>query len=96
MIRDNTIKITLFYALTIGFILLNVWAVAAKETLAVNLIPVMLGIALIAVFSFDKLIWIAVFFAPLSIELSRLMPGFAFDMFLPTEPILFGVLILFS
>lgn len=95
MIRDNTIKITLFYALTIGFILLNVWAVAAKETLAVNLIPVMLGIALIAVFSFDKLIWIAVFFAPLSIELSRLMPGFAFDMFLPTEPILFGVLILF-
>ena len=95
MIRDNTIKITLFYALTIGFILLNVWAVAAKETLAVNLLPVMLGIALIAVFSFDKLIWIAVFFAPLSIELSRLMPGFAFDMFLPTEPILFGVLILF-
>ena len=93
--RENTLKITLFYALTIGFILLNLWAVVAKETLAANVLPVMLAIGLIALFSFDKLIWIAVFFAPLSIELSRLMPGFAFDMFLPTEPILFGVLILF-
>lgn len=63
--------------------------------MVVNLLPVFLGIALLVIFSFDKLIWFAVFFAPLSVELSRIMPGFGFDMYLPTEPLLFGVLILF-
>ena len=59
--RENTLKITLFYALTIGFILLNLWAVVAKETLAANVLPVMLAIGLIALFSFDKLIFCASF-----------------------------------
>ena len=60
-----------------------------------NLLPVMFGVVLLVIFSFDKLIWFAVFFAPLSVELSRIMPGAGFDMYLPTEPILFGILILF-
>ena len=60
-----------------------------------NLLPVLLGVILLVIFSFDKLIWFAVFFAPLSVELSRIMPGFGFDMYLPTEPILFGILVLF-
>ncbi len=60
-----------------------------------NLLPVLLGVVLLVIFSFDKLIWFAVFFAPLSVELSRIMPGFSFDMFLPTEPILVGIMVLF-
>lgn len=60
-----------------------------------NLLPVLLGVVLLVIFSFDKLIWFAVFFAPLSVELSRIMPSFSFDMFLPTEPILVGIMVLF-
>lgn len=63
--------------------------------MAVNILPVLFGVALLVIFSFDKLIWFAIFFAPLSVELSRIMPGFGFDMYLPTEQLLFGVLILF-
>ncbi len=63
--------------------------------MVLNLLPVLLTGALLVIFSFDKLIWIAVFFAPLSVELSTIMPGLSFDMYLPTEPILVAILILF-
>jgi hypothetical protein len=95
VIQNSTIKITLFYLVSIGFILLNVWFVVKKDTLVLTTLPVLLGVALLVIFSFDKLIWFAVFFAPLSLELSKIMPGTGFDMYLPTEPILFGILILF-
>ncbi|WP_372947350.1 O-antigen ligase family protein [Mariniphaga sp.] len=95
MIQNNTIKITLFYLVSIGFILLNAWFVVKKDMMIANLLPVLLGVVLLVIFSFDKLIWFAVFFAPLSVELSRIMPGFSFDMFLPTEPILVGIMVLF-
>lgn len=95
MIQNNAIKITLFYLISIGFILLNIWFVVKKDMMVANLLPVLLVVVLLVIFSFDKLIWIAVFFAPLSVELSRIMPGFGFDMYLPTEPLLFGILILF-
>ena len=63
--------------------------------MVVNALPVILAILLVVVYSFDKIIYLIVFFAPLSLPLSTLMPGFGFDMFLPTEPLLFGVLIVF-
>lgn len=63
--------------------------------MVVNVLPFFLVVALLAIFSFDKLIFFVVLLAPLSVELRRLMPGLPVDMFLPTEPILVGVLILF-
>ncbi|MFW6257695.1 MAG: O-antigen ligase family protein, partial [Prolixibacteraceae bacterium] len=66
-----------------------------RDSMAINALPFILAIGLIAIFSFDKLIYFVVFFAPLSVELSRIMPAFGFNMYLPTEPVLFGVLILF-
>jgi putative inorganic carbon (hco3(-)) transporter len=95
VIQNNAIKITLFYLCTIGFILLNIWFVVTRDSMAVNIMPFFLAVVLLAIFSFDKLIYLVVLLAPLSIELSRLMPGLPIDMFLPTEPILVGVLILF-
>ncbi len=63
--------------------------------LLANALPVVLGILLLAVFSFDKIIFLIVFFTPLSLPLSEIAPGLNFDMYLPTEPLLFGSLILF-
>lgn len=63
--------------------------------MVVNALPLVLIILLIAVFSFDKIVYLIAFFAPLSIPLSELMPGLGFDMYLPTEPLLFGLLIVF-
>lgn len=95
MFRRETIKITLFYLISISFILLNIYFVVKRDSLVVNTLPVLLGILLLVIFSFDKIIWFIVFFAPLSLPLHELAPGFSFDMFLPTEPFLFGLLIIF-
>ncbi len=95
MLQNNAIKISLFYLVTIGFILLNLWFVVTRNSMAANVLPFLMAAALLVIFSFDKLIYFVVFFAPLSVELSDIMPGFGFNMFLPTEPVLAGILIIF-
>jgi O-antigen ligase len=71
------------------------WFVVKKDMMVINVLPVVLAIVLVVIFSFDKIIYLIVFFAPLSIPLRKVMPGLGFDMYLPTEPLLFGLLILF-
>ncbi|MBT3384146.1 MAG: O-antigen ligase family protein [Prolixibacteraceae bacterium] len=95
MIRNTTIKLALFYLISISFILLNIWFVVKKDTLIVNTLPFFLAILLLVIFSFDKIVYLIVFFSPLSVPLHEIIPGFVFDMYLPTEPLLFGLLILF-
>lgn len=74
---------------------MNMWFVVKKDMMVINVLPVVLAIVLVVIFSFDKIIYLIVFFAPLSIPLRKVMPGLGFDMYLPTEPLLFGLLILF-
>jgi putative inorganic carbon (hco3(-)) transporter len=95
VIRTQFIKVTLFYVISIAFILLNVWFVTTKHTLLFNALPFVFLVFLFSIFSFDKLIYIIVFFTPLSVALRKLVPGISFDMYLPTEPVIFGLLILF-
>jgi len=64
------------------------------EQLAVLLIPAMLAVVWAAVFKLDYLILFIVFCTPLSLNLEN-MDGVNVGMYLPTEPLLFGVLILF-
>lgn len=61
----------------------------------VGLLPFVLAIVLTAIFRMDKLLLLVAFFTPLSLPLHELAPGLSFDMNLPTEPLLFGILILF-
>lgn len=95
MIRNPAIKLALFYLLAIGFILVNGWFVVKKDMLVLNVLPVLLAFLLLVIYSFDKLAYLVVFFAPLSIPLREIMPGMSFDMYLPTEPLLFALLIIF-
>ena len=95
MIGKSTIRLTGFYLLSIGFILLNIFFVVVRDNLLLNALPVVFAIVLVAVFSLDKIVYLVVFFAPLSILLSEVVPGIGFDMFLPTEPLLVGLLIVF-
>ncbi|KAF0239298.1 MAG: Lipid A core--O-antigen ligase-like [Prolixibacteraceae bacterium] len=61
--------------------------------MAVNALPIILALFLVVIYSFDIIIYLIALFAPLSLTLSEFMPGFGFDMFLPTEPLLVGLLI---
>ena len=95
MFRNIYIKLTLFYLISLGFILLNLWFIVRKDMMILNALPIILGILLIVIYSFDKIVYFIAFFAPLSIPLHEILPGFGFDMYLPTEPLLFGLLIVF-
>jgi putative inorganic carbon (hco3(-)) transporter len=93
--RNPAIRLAIFYAVSVMFILLNIWFVVKKESLALNLLPFVLMMALLAIYSVDRVLKLIVFFTPVSLSLSDILPGLSFDMFLPTEPLLFGVLLLF-
>ncbi len=95
MLRKAAIQISLFYLISIGFILLNLWFVVKKDMLYINVLPAVLAVILVALYSFDKVVFLIAFFAPLSIPLREYLPGIGFDMYLPSEPLLFGLLILF-
>jgi O-antigen ligase len=66
-----------------------------RDFMAMNALPIILAILLVVIYSFDKIVYLVAFFAPLSVPLSELSPGLGFDMFLPTEPLIFGLLIIF-
>ena len=94
-IPDKWIRIFLFYAFSFAFVLLNAWLLLKKDTLLGALVPVALVILLTAIFEYRRLIWLAVFLTPLSIPLDQIVYGLSFDMAIPTEPLLFGILLLF-
>lgn len=89
------IKITLFYLISALFILLNAFFLVKKHSMIINALPMVFAIVLLAVFALEKLLYLVVFFTPLSLPLSELVHGLGFDMFLPTEPLLFGILLIF-
>ncbi len=95
MIRNPAIRLTAFYAISLSFILLNIWVIVKKDSFMAMLLPVVLAILLFAIFAADRILWLVVLLTPLSIPLSMLMPWLTFDMFIPTEPLLVGVLLLF-
>ncbi len=95
MFQSDRIKITLFYLISGLFVLLNIWFLVSKHSLAINVLPVALIVGLMAIFALDKLIYLVVFFTPLSLPLSELVKGLPINMFLPTEPLLFGILLVF-
>jgi putative inorganic carbon (HCO3(-)) transporter len=89
------IKIVLFYLISALFILLNVFFIVTKHSMIINALPLAFFIVMLAIYAFDTLLFLIVFFTPLSLPLSEIMPGLAFNMSLPTEPMLFGILLIF-
>lgn len=66
----------------------------ALEMYWFSAIPFILVLFLLAFVALDKLIWFIVFTTPLSVNLEEMAFG-GIGMFLPTEPLMFGVMILF-
>ncbi|MDB4655798.1 O-antigen ligase family protein [Flavobacteriales bacterium] len=80
------------YIVGIGFSLLNALLIA-NEFYYAALLPVLLGILLIAFFALDKLVLLIVFLTPLSVNLTDI--GLGVGLTLPTDPLLFGVMMMF-
>ncbi|MGZ4118178.1 MAG: O-antigen ligase family protein [Bacteroidia bacterium] len=80
------------YALSIAFILINALC-TYFEFYYFNLVPAAILIVLLALFSLDKLVLLVVFLTPLAINLQHIEGGFGLS--LPTEPIIFGIMLIF-
>ena len=80
------------YGLSISFILLNALCIYL-EFYYFNLLPAALLIVLLALFSLDRLFLLVVFLTPLAINLQHIEGGLGLS--LPTEPIIFGIMVLF-
>lgn len=80
------------YVISFLFIVTNTYLIYNGQFI-LNVIPIALIVVYIALFHFDKLFIILVFFTPLSINIEEFTNG-AIGLFLPTEPILFGMLLI--
>jgi len=80
------------YVISFLFIIANAY-LTYKGNLILNVIPFALIVVYIALFKFDVLFMLLVFFTPLSINIEEFTNG-AIGLFLPTEPILFGMLLI--
>ncbi|MCK5137154.1 MAG: O-antigen ligase family protein [Bacteroidales bacterium] len=84
----------LLWGILILFVALNT-IMLAFEIYYVPLIPALLLFVVLAIVTIDKYLLAIVFFVPLSIPLSTLNEGLSLDMYLPTEPLLAGLLLLY-
>jgi O-antigen ligase len=89
--RREIFWVYLFSALFIG---MNA-VLIAKEFYYFSIVPVLLLIILLAFYSLDRLFYITVFVTPLSFQLSDVVKGLEFDLALPSEPLIIGILLFF-
>jgi putative inorganic carbon (hco3(-)) transporter len=80
------------YAWSILFVLINSICMYF-ENYYFNLVPAVILIVLLALFSLDKLVLFVVFLTPFAVNLQHIEGGLGLS--LPTEPIIFGIMIIF-
>jgi O-antigen ligase len=77
------------------YILINAILISGNLYYIAYLIPIALIIAYLAFFKLDVIIFIILFFVPLSVPLRAFSSGTPIDVILPTEPLIAGVMLLF-
>lgn len=85
-------KIYIVYAVSIAFILLNSYLIIHNKYYAL-LTPAVLIFLFLYIFSLDKLIFLIAFLTPVAVN--YVDPELGVGISLPTEPLMFGVLIVF-
>ncbi len=80
--------------ISVLFVLVNIFFISLRLYFF-NLIPVALLLILLSIISLEKAFYVLVFLTPLSIQLKEFWPGLPLNLYLPTEPLLFLILLLF-
>ncbi len=87
-------KTYLIYIIVFLFVILNAISLY-KEFYFLTIFPIALAVLCIGIFSLDKLLIIITALTPLSISLNEIGIEIPFDLFIPTEPLILLVLLLF-
>ena len=91
--RTNTTNI-IVYGIAAVFIAMNAIFIA-HESFIILFTPMALLVFTLAFMAMDKLLFVLIFVTPLSVPLRELSGQYNFDLFLPTEPIIFALMLLF-
>lgn len=91
--QKNNIRIIYAIGLSVVFTIISMFVVRSG-TPFLWLIPAGLLLALLAFISIEKFLFLTVFLVPVSIQLRFIFPDTPADLFLPTELMLAGILIL--
>lgn len=86
-------KILWVYVITALFLVVNFYLVLEKDVYYFFLLPIVLVILIYYLISLDKIVLFITFLTPFAVELRNVEGGLGVS--LPTEPLMFGVLILF-
>jgi len=86
-------KIVWVYLLTAMFLAVNFYLILNKDFYWFFLLPVVLVILYYYIVSLDKIVLLITFFTPLAVNIQLFDAGLAVS--LPTEPLMFGVLLMF-
>jgi putative inorganic carbon (HCO3(-)) transporter len=90
--KDNS-RILIAFVLSIGFLITSVILIKSGASF-LWLIPPALIMSVLAFLAIDKFLFLTVLLVPVSIQLRFIMPDTSVDIFLPTEIMLAGILIL--
>ncbi|MCF8224621.1 MAG: O-antigen ligase family protein [Bacteroidales bacterium] len=83
-----------FWIASLGFVVINA-VLIALEIFYLPLLPVILLFLLLAFVRLDLLLLAVVFFTPVSLQLSTFSENLGIDMYLPTEPLLALLLVMY-
>ncbi len=86
-------KIIWVYLLTASFLVVNLYLVLQKDVYWLFLLPVVLVVLIYYLISLDKIVLLITFLTPFAVEFRGVEGGLGVS--LPTEPLMFGVLLLF-
>lgn len=84
----------LFYSISLIFVAINIVFIA-YDFYYIAFLPVILLFLVASFISLDKILLMVVFFTPLSVRLDYIIPNIPVNLYLPTEPLLLGILVLF-
>jgi len=88
------IKIAWIYLIAAAFVAANLYLVVQKDFYLAFSLPIVLGVLMLYIFSLDKVLLLITLLTPLSVNIEDMDAGLAVS--LPVEPMLFGVLVLFT
>ncbi len=83
----------LVYIISFVFVALNLWLIS-KDFMLLGLFPLAMIFILIALLRLDTLLLTTVFFVPLSLPLSEMVDTLSVNLWLPTEILLIGILLI--
>jgi len=94
LLQLRWIQVSILYGISLIFVVVFVFFLG-KDKLHFAAIPLGLLVIITAIYRLDLLFWVILFFVPLSFPLKELAPSLEFNMFLPTEPLLAGMMVIF-